>query len=770
MGLQKANHPKLQLVKIEESVIVKDPQTGESRLLRRHEKVGPYTLMAVLRLEHGQDIAVFENLQDNNGPILYVGEEGVLFELEKTLVPTRVPEGSCYRGHSKEEILESDEDILAQEILSEGGDPSYEEVAACLPPIRHVRGPHTFVGSRESVDAVPFSYSGHTIRVGPRNVAPETQRAIEEERIWEGLVGRWLPVVRFSYPLCDGVNWDMIAFGEVSPPTVWIQPVWYRLLKLENGELNKAHYFHSYVPYPWKREPEAEVFYAELLKLYKEWTQILQGGMEIEVPERWIPDLCRHSLVREMITRVGDHPRYGVAERYYGGPEHDGFPDTFTTSVNCFLEWGLFDIAKGYVENYLSEFIREDGSIEYRGPEIAQYGRMLTCLAQYCEYTADYELLLKYDKKVQGIVNVLMTRREGAKHLPKDDPAQGMIAGWDEGDICFMPDPYAYEQPYFSNSTEAWRGFRDLGQVWIRIGEELDRPALVARGQTLFDEAASLREDIHAAVERSTIHTTDPPCIPTIAGYKILPYNQEKGRAPGAFFPTRTYSEMLHSGVLKKQTVEAILRYCSAHRGIWLGVFGQNERIAGFTVYGQGYGLIQHDLIGEFLLFYYTHMAHCYTRGTWTAFEHADIDRDRGRHAPYCAPAQLTIPAVTKWMLVFEDPLSPTLWLAKATPRAWLESGNRISVKNAPTKWGKVSYEIMSQLDVEKVQAMVYLPTKGLEASLKIRLRAPRTYTIKSVLVNGKSWTDFDPVEETISLSAGAAGPISLEVHYQQMN
>lgn len=74
-------------------------------------------------------------------------------------------------------------------------------------------------------------------------------------------------------------------------------------------------------------------------------------------------------------------------------------------------------------------------------------------------------------------------------------------------------------------------------------------------------------------------------------------------------------------------------------------------------------------LVREFLLLYYAHAFHLHTRGTWTAFECADMDRDRAEHLPYCAPAQLTIPILTKWMLVFEDPATSQAWLAKAVPR-----------------------------------------------------------------------------------------------------
>ena len=47
-------------------------------------------------------------------------------------------------------------------------------------------------------------------------------------------------------------------------------------------------------------------------------------------------------------------------------------------------------------------------------------------------------------------------------------------------------------------------------------------------------------------------------------------------------------------------------------------------------------------------------------------------------------------------MLVMEK--GDVLWLARATPRAWLEQGKRIAVRNAPTDFGPVGYEIVSDM------------------------------------------------------------------------
>src|SRR6185369_4183343 len=98
---------------------------------------------------------------------------------------------------------------------------------------------------------------------------------------------------------------------------------------------------------------------------------------------------ARHSLVRARMARIDDWPKYGVLDRNYGGAEHDGFQDTFIVDVAAALDWGLFDVARRYVVNYLEHFVRDDGSLVYRGPGTGQYGRMLTVIARYYHLTGD---------------------------------------------------------------------------------------------------------------------------------------------------------------------------------------------------------------------------------------------------------------------------------------------------------------------------------------------------------------------------------------------
>jgi hypothetical protein len=114
-------------------------------------------------------------------------------------------------------------------------------------------------------------------------------------------------------------------------------------------------------------------------------------------------------------------------------------------------------------------------------------------------------------------------------------------------------------------------------------------------------------------------------------------------------------------------------------------------------------------------------------------------------------------------MLVMED--ADSLWLARGTPRRWFEQGKRIQVANAPTRFGPAGYEIVSDVDHNRIVATVDVPSRKQPKNVLLRLRHPKAAPIKSVTVDGKPWTDFDSGKEMVRLH-DAKGKIRVEAHY----
>jgi hypothetical protein len=114
-------------------------------------------------------------------------------------------------------------------------------------------------------------------------------------------------------------------------------------------------------------------------------------------------------------------------------------------------------------------------------------------------------------------------------------------------------------------------------------------------------------------------------------------------------------------------------------------------------------------------------------------------------------------------MLVME--LGDTLWLAKATPRVWLEQDKKIAIKNAPTYFGTTAYEIVSDADNGKINASIELPARKAPKEVVLRFRHPKSSPIKAVTVNGKPWTEFNKDKETITFK-GLTGTVTVTAQY----
>ncbi|MGD9874730.1 MAG: hypothetical protein AB7T27_10770 [Kiritimatiellia bacterium] len=98
-------------------------------------------------------------------------------------------------------------------------------------------------------------------------------------------------------------------------------------------------------------------------------------------------------------------------------------------------------------------------------------------------------------------------------------------------------------------------------------------------------------------------------------------------------------------------------------------------------------------------------------------------------------------------------------------PRAWLAQGKRISVRNAPTHFGEISYEITSDEGNGRIRAQIVLPSRKQPENVLLRLRHPRAAPIERVNINGAAWPDFDAVKEVVTLH-DLSGAVDVEVIY----
>jgi hypothetical protein len=447
------------------------------------------------------------------------------------------------------------------------------------------------------------------------------------------------------------------------------------------------------------------------------------------------------------MTRPGGvYPKYGAVDRDYAGSEYDGFQDVFTSAIYTNLEWGRLDMARLFIDNYFSEYVDERGMIDMRGPETAQFGMTLSLLARYFNYSHDGGLMLKYRSKIEATAKLLGDMHDESLGLSREDPGYGLIPGWSESDSCLSENPSLYWQPYYANSAFAARGFTDIARVWMELAHVDSSASMEKLAQGWLKRGQTLKQRTIESVEKNIQSDKAPPYIGLFPGTAVtFRESLEKERPSPQQWPHRPYAELLQADVLPPRLANQVIDCMRAYGATTLGVvanvwrFQEDGReILGFISYGYALTLLRLDRIEEFLLFLYSHRYHAHTRGSWTAGEVTGITGDSGT---YCVPAQQTIPLLVRWMLVLDDSDEDRLYLAKGVPREWVVSGKEIRIEQAPTRWGKVSFSLVTKPSAKSLVGHVELSGARIPREVHFKLRLPAPTLLQNVTVNGRPAT-----------------------------
>jgi hypothetical protein len=711
--------------------------------------------------------SVYEDLRTRDGVMTFVSPAGKALVLTRRVEANFPGPGPLYMGLKLSDIGLTGNDLLAEALLKQGGDPDPEQVKSIAPPIGSSVGPddwppfNTFLGTVECLDTLPVFPSGSTLTYHPSQHFPEIKQALALKR-HEGLTGGWMPCPRKVMPAKDGGYYEASLFGQVTGDKnggkiQFIVQTWHRTVLVKDGKIVKASHGHSYPAYgPARSDPTAEDFFSAMLDFALYWQARLQDAVAVTLPDQSFADMARHALVKELMVRPGGvYPKYGAVERAYYGSEYDGFQDIFTSSMYANLEWGRFTMAADVFDNYYTEFVDERGAINMRGPETGQYGMMLSLVAMYLRYTGDAALVLKHRKKIEAIATILTTLHDESLKLAEDNVGCGLIHGWNESDACLSSTPDVWWKPYFANSALASRGFKDISETWKQLG--------AGSPQTIDDwtrRSERLRIAVAASLKKNTRTERKPPYIGPLPGMKLTFWESMKTEKPSEQqWAHRAYAELLQADMLPPPLANTVIDCMRAYGATTAGVVANVEvphaegrNILGFISYGYALSLLRLDRIEEYLLFLYSHRFHDHSRGSWMAGEVADITAGTPL---FCIPAQLTIPLLVRWMLVLEDTDEERLYFGKGLPREWVGSGKEIAIQQAPTRWGRVDFRMFAAKQADGntlVSAEVRLPRQSSPAEISVKLRVPTQWTCTSVSVNGKPFLLSGPHHDSVAI------------------
>lgn len=714
---------------------------------------------------------VYEDLRTRDGVVTFISSGGDSRVLAKSAEPAYAEAGVPYLGLKMNDIGLSGADLLADKILAGGGDPDPEMVKSAAPPQGSATGQggaaprarwDAFVGTKEAYDTMMVYTAGNTRTYHPSQYLPELRKAEITQKRLDGLVGGWMPAVRKVMPVSDNSYCELLVFGDVEARDKFIVQTWHRTALIENGRMTRVFYGYSYPAYPPARlDPKPEQFYRALLVFADYWDRLLKEFAPASLPDNSWVDMSKHYFAKELMVRPGGvYPKYGAVDRDYAGSEYDGFQDIFTSAVHVNLEWGRFDTARQFIDNYFTDFIDAKGVNNMRGPETAQFGMTLSLLARYFNYTGDAALILKHKAKIQATAKLIADMHDISLKLPADDEARGLIHGWSESDACLASTPEVWWKPYYANNAFSARGLKDIGRAWLEVNRIKPAAGMEKEAQDWLQRARTLQDTVIASMEKNVWKDKTPPYVPPMPGVKLTFRDALAQERPSPQqWPHRLYAELVHADILPPRLANMVLDTMRAYGATTLGVLANvsaaragGRSILGFISYGHALMLLRLDRIEEFLLFLYSHRYHVHTRGGWVAGEVCGIT---GGTALFCIPAQQTVPIMVRWMLVLEDSDEDRLYFAKGVPRDWVASGKPIRIRQAPTRWGRVNFEMAAQPASRRVVATVELAQARSPREIQVKLRVPLQSPIKSVTVNGRPATLGGVHMDTVIIPAG---------------
>ncbi|WP_313457532.1 Tat pathway signal protein [Stenotrophomonas sp.] len=731
-----------------------------------------FTALATFQ-HRGTQWTVHEDLRTPQGALVCVCAAGVL-NLGKRTEAVWGSEAPPYLGLPLAELAMAEADLLADRLLRDG-DPDEAAVRDVAPPPASRLDPKdhngrlpwtTFVGTVQGNDTMQIYPDGRSRTYRPIHAFPELADADKVAHREEGLLGGWMPAVHKVVPAGEGRWYDVSVFADVNAQDRFIVQTWHRTVLVEHGTAVRTVVGYSYPDFPPRRHgASAEDFYRGLIDFAATWQAQLAEASPARLPDASWSDLARFAFARELVVRPGGvYPKYGAVDRDYAGNEYDGFQDTFTSSLYANLEWGRFAQARAVLDNYLGEYTQADGLVNMRGPQVGQFGLTLSLLARYLRYTGDTALLRRHQAKIEATAALLVELHDASLALPRSDRGHGLIHGWSESDACLYPDPSLWWKPYFGNSALVIRGWEDIATVW---------PALTGNDATSRDwqrRARQLRLRLLDSIRADFRHDLQPAYLGPLPGTNETfrqAMSQEDPSKSEQLWSHRSYAELLQADVLPPDLASLVIDCLRGHGGTTLGIVSniwkptpEARDILGFISYGHAQQLLRLDRIEEYLLFLYVHRYQAHTRGSWTAGEVAGIT---GGMPLFCMPAQMTVPLLLRWMLVFDQ--HQDLYLARGVPRDWLATGQPIALQDAPTPWGRVGLQLRADPAQQRIEAEVTLSPQQ-PGTTWLTLRVPAGTRLLEISVDGKAAKAGGPHHDRVPLPFTAGATVRVQARY----
>jgi hypothetical protein len=314
-------------------------------------------------------------------------------------------------------------------------------------------------------------------------------------------------------------------------------------------------------------------------------------------------------------TFQGNHPKYGIES--YGHTVHDSFPPTIIAAADALSAWGLVGRAQEVLGYWLATFVRADGSIDYYGPSLSEYGQLLHTAVRVMERGADREWWKACVTILSRLASWAMARiREVGSEL---------VHGCPEADE--RGDPGAY----FHNNAWLATGLRRFDEGCERFGGRC-RPAILKAVDGL---ASRTLDAIAATWPQDEDDLWLPPQVETRERPRRI-----TGSRLGSYTNYRYWPELLSSGLLPPELAGRVVRARLELGGQFVGMSRFADWLDDWPLFDHIAGLHRYGFRSDLLLCLYGHVAYHQAEGHLTAYEQVTFPPGVPK-ASYCLPAQL---------------------------------------------------------------------------------------------------------------------------------
>lgn len=476
------------------------------------------------------------------------------------------------------------------------------------------------------------------------------------------------------------------------------------------------------------------------------WSSYLAKGAQFEVPEKPINDLFRANLWHAlMLPRLHSDGRMDLPYSDFAYSQ-TGTPWPINQAV--YVDYMLYGL-RGYDQvatNELAAIYRNNQEFNGRVNGFAHWLAYTPGML----YAAAQNYLLSDDRKsFEAVLPQTYKALDWTlAEIRSASAAPGTTQGLVEGPLNDLTGD----------------GYWAFNQSYLYAGLELIGKALARYGSPRAQECLQAVETYRDAIERGFGAASVRSPLVQLRDHTWIPYVPSNATVPGRnyqlWYPSDVDTGATHLVRLKAVSPDGLIAQSllNDHED---NLFLHQWGLANEPVYDQqATAYLYQDNVKAVIKAFYSMMAGGFSHGVFEPVEH------RWRWGQYFGPPSTD----GAWFELYRNMLvresdDHTLMLMQATPRAWLEDGKRIAVRNAPTWFGNISCQVQSSSATGTIRATVELEGREPAKSVLLRIRHPEDKPMKSITVNGKEWKDFDARQEWVSLP-GAGGKYDVVVRY----